>query len=246
MHMAAPGTAPRRQRLQQRLLPGGNGGRRSWRQTWPLLGPAFIAAIAYVDPGIRDRLLGRRQLWIPTALGDPGSESHGNAHPSAYRQARCGDQSGSGDSLPRTASSAGRLGLVAPSRSGGSRHRPRRGCRRRHRAEPAVRSAAAYPRGPHGDRRLLEPRRAVPGIPGRSRRSLRACLLSLVLASPTPSCVRSRCRFAGDRHGAGVRRNRQHATCNGHPGRNCDAARHLRVLRADSWPLLSPRIGRRP
>ena len=69
------------------------GHRKGLARLWPFLGPAFIAAVAYVDPGnFATNIAGGAQLRVHAPVGDPDREPHGDAHPVDVGQA--GDRHG--------------------------------------------------------------------------------------------------------------------------------------------------------
>ena len=127
-----------------------------------LLGPAFVAAIAYVDPGnVAANLSAGAPLRLPAGLGARRRERDGRCWSSTCRRS----SGWSPASLPEAAraSGCGAVGRLAywvqaELVAAGDRHR--RGRRRGHRAEPAVRPAAAARRADH--------RRRVAGAAGRA------------------------------------------------------------------------------
>ena len=66
-----------------------DGGEVAWhRRFLPFLGPAFVAAVAYVDPGeLRHQHPGRGEIRLSPPLGDRGEQHDGNARPTAVGQA---------------------------------------------------------------------------------------------------------------------------------------------------------------
>ena len=86
-------------RLVEAVLPGETvtaraahaslkGHRKGLARLWPFLGPAFIAAVAYVDPGnFATNIAGGAQLRVHAPVGDPDGEPHGDAHPVDVGQA---------------------------------------------------------------------------------------------------------------------------------------------------------------
>ena len=74
----------------QRSLAERRGGLRG---LWPFLGPAFIAAIAYVDPGnFATNIAVGLAVRLPAALGHPRLEPDGDADPDDEREARHRDR----------------------------------------------------------------------------------------------------------------------------------------------------------
>ena len=87
-----------------------SGERKGIRSVLPFLGPAFIAAVAYVDPGnFATNVAGGRQVRLPAGVGDRRREPDGDGDPVDEREARYRDRpeparssaaSGSGDGRP--------------------------------------------------------------------------------------------------------------------------------------------------
>ena len=114
----------------------------------PLLGPAFVAAIAYIDPGnfatniTAGSRYGYLLVWVVVV-------SNLMAMLIQYLSAKAGIATGKNlpelcrDHFPR----AGHAGAVGAGRARRHRHRPRRGARWRDRAAAAVRSARCWPAG---------------------------------------------------------------------------------------------------
>ena len=58
------------------------------RASLAMLGPAFVASIAYVDPGnFATNFAGRRAVRLPAAVGRAGREHHRDADPVPLGQA---------------------------------------------------------------------------------------------------------------------------------------------------------------
>ena len=117
------------------------------RATLTMLGPAFVAAIAYVDPGnfatniSGGAKFGYLLLWVVLA-------ANLMAMLIQYLSAKLGiatDRNLPG-AVPRALPARGELGHVVAGRGDGDVHRRRRVPRRGDRAEPAVRRAAAVGR----------------------------------------------------------------------------------------------------
>ena len=90
-------TASNSNRIVEAVLPGDRHGetahaslkghRKGLARLWPFLGPAFIAAVAYVDPGNFATNIAGGALRVYAPVGDPDGEPHGDAHPVYVGQA---------------------------------------------------------------------------------------------------------------------------------------------------------------
>ena len=124
-----------------------------------LLGPAFVAAVAYVDPGnFATNIAGGAKygyllLWVILA-------ANLMAMLIQYLSAKVGIVTGTQPSraLPRALPAARVLRALDPGRADRDGHRPRGVRRRRDRAQPALRRAAVRRRPDHRRRRLRDPR----------------------------------------------------------------------------------------
>ena len=208
------------------------------RGTIGLLGPAFVAAIAYVDPGqLRHQHRGRRELRLPPALGDPRRQPDGDARAVPVGQGRGHDGQEPPRALPRGVPPSRHLGPVGPGRARGHGHRPRRARGRRDRAQPAVRHPAVPGRPHHRGGRVRHPRppaARLPALRARHHRLSRGHPLRLPLRGAarrarTSSGVTERVRPR-------LRRHREHPARHGHPRRDRDAARDLPPLGAHPGP----------
>ena len=159
--------------------------------TLALLGPAFVACIAYVDPGnFATNIAGGAKygyllLWVLLAanlmamliqnLSAKIGIATGRNLPELCRE-----------HFPRPVD----LGAVGPGRAHRHGHRPGRVRRRGDRAEPALRRAA-LPRGPHHRRRRLrDPRRCrATRLPALRGRRSPGCSGSSCSASSTTRCA---------------------------------------------------------
>ena len=66
-----------------------DGHSRGLRRIWPFLGPAFIAAVAYIDPGnFATNIAGGRQVRLSAALGDPRRQPDRDGRPDPVGEAR--------------------------------------------------------------------------------------------------------------------------------------------------------------
>ncbi len=131
-----------------------------------VLGPAFVACIAYVDPGnfatniAGGAKFGYLLLWVLLA-------ANLMAMLIQNLSAKIGIATGKNlpGALPRALPAAGDGRAVGPGRADRHGHRPRRVRRRGDRAEPAVRRAAVPRRPDHRRRRVRDPRAAGPRLP---------------------------------------------------------------------------------
>ena len=58
-----------------------------------ILGPAFVAAVAYVDPGnVAANITSGARIWLPVGVGAGARQRHERAHPVSVRQTRHRDQ----------------------------------------------------------------------------------------------------------------------------------------------------------
>ena len=161
-----PSGSTRRPTSSARVLPGEaatiraaqealDGERHGLRALWPFLGPAFIASVAYLDPGnfatdvAGGAKYGYLLLWAVLA-------ANLMAMLVQTLSAKLGIATGRNlaevcrDNFPRRVS----FGSVAPGRGDRDGDRPRRGARRRARAQPALRDPARLGRRDRGRRRL--------------------------------------------------------------------------------------------
>ena len=149
------------------------------RAALPLLGPAFVAAVAYVDPGnFATNISGGAKygfllVWVIVA-------ANLMAMLVQYLSAKVGIATGrdAARAVPRRLPATGHVGPLAPGRGDRDRDRPRRVRGRGDRAEPAVRGAALRRRTDDGRR----------GIRRSSRSRAAATAAS---SSPSPPCSAS-------------------------------------------------------
>ena len=202
------------------------------RRLLPLLGPAVVAATAYVDPGnfatntLAGASHGTLLLWVVVTANLMAVVS-----PVPLGEARRGDRPQPPPAVPRALPAPADPDAVGAGRGRRDRHGPRRGGRRRDRAEPAVRRAPAARRHRRRCRRVgaargapasSPPLRAARRRPLRRRRRLPPHDRRSDLARPRPRRRRPR---------AGSRRHRQPRARHRHPRGDRDAARHLPALR---------------
>ena len=167
-------------------------------RTAPLLGPAFVAAIAYVDPGnFATNFAAGLRVRLPAALGHRGGEPDRDADPVRCRPSSASRRAATcprpaGDTFPRPVS----IGLWVQAEMRRDRHRPGRGDRRRRRAEPAVRAAAAARRPGDGRRRLRAAGAAGTRAPAVRARGRRACFARDRLRVPDHAAAGRRSRSA--------------------------------------------------
>ena len=203
-----------------------------------MLGPAFVAAVAYVDPGnFATNISGGAEfgyllLWVIVA-----ANLHGDAHPEPLGEDGHRDRAQPPGAVPRALPAAGHLGAVGAGRARRDGDRPRGVRRRGDRAQPAVRHPAV-PGGPHHRRRLLRGARPpAPRPPPLRGSSSPGCSASILLGFLYDTL---RIGFdAGDAAQGlhpGLRRHRQRAARHRHPRRDGHAARHLPALGADPAP----------
>ena len=141
------------------------------RATLAMLGPAFVAAVAYVDPGNfatniqGGAKFGYALLWV-VAAGQPD----GDAGPVSVGQARGRDRSEPARAVPRAPPAVDERRPLGPGRGDGDGDRRRRVPGRSARPEPPVRSSAFH-RGPdHRCDRIRDSRDpATRGAPVRAR-----------------------------------------------------------------------------
>ena len=212
-----------------------------------MLGPAFVAAVAYIDPGnfatniAGGAKYGYMLLWVIVA-------ANLMAMLVQYLSAKTGIATGK--NLPELCrehfQQARDVRPVAAGRGDRDRHRPRRVRRRRDRAQPALRRAAVRRRPDDRGRRVRDPRAADPRAPQVRARDHRLPRRSSSSASCTTCCRSASTRgdFAAGPDPA-LRRHRQRPARRRHPRRDRDAARRLPALgahlRAGSAPRTRPR-----
>ena len=213
------------------------GRRRGVRGAWPFLGPAFIAAVAYIDPGnfatnmAAGATFGYLLLWVVLAanliamLVQSMSAKLGVA--TRMNLAEVCRARFSRKREPRA------LGSGGGDRDG---HRCRRVHRGGARAQPPLRDPALPGGAHHGRGGVRHPRAAVTGVPsarGRHRRVHRRHRRRVRIPGRARRSVtvghrrRSRPR---------VRRDGERAPRRRHPRRDGDAARHLPALGAHTAP----------
>ncbi len=219
----------------QRSLAERRGGLRG---LWPFLGPAFIAAIAYIDPGnfatniAAGAKYGYLLLWVILA-------SNLMAMLIQTMSAKLGIATG--HNLAEVSASTllepdAHLPLAA-GRGGRDGHRPGRVHRRGARIPPALRHPAPARGRAHGRRRVRDPgrgaaRRAPPrGRHHGARRDHRGRLR----LPDVPREPRRQRRPQGPLQ-AGLRRHGERAAGGRHPRRDGHAARHLPALVAHAAP----------
>lgn len=80
-------------------------GRAARKLRLALMGPAFIAAIGYIDPGNFATNIQWRQLWLPATLGGGLGEPDGDAdsNPFGKTRNRHGQKPGGANSRPLSA-----------------------------------------------------------------------------------------------------------------------------------------------
>ena len=99
------------------------GERRGLRALLPFLGPAFVAAVAYVDPATSRPTSPRREVRLRAPLGRADGEPDGDGRPVALGEARDRDRAEPGRGLPRPLPAAGHV-VSCGSRRSSSRWRP--------------------------------------------------------------------------------------------------------------------------
>ena len=220
---------------------------RAGRQLWPLLGPAFVTAIAYVDPGnfatniTAGSTYGYLLVWVIIL-------SNLMAMLIQYLSAKAGVATGKSlpalcrDNLPRPMVAR----AVGPGRAGGHRHRPGRGRGWRAGPQAALRPAVARRRHHHRSGGVRAARPEVPRPPTLRGRDHRA-------ARGDPAGVRLRHRHQrrgldGDprRLHAPLRRLRQHPDRRRHARCDRHAARDLPARCADQRAVPAAHRGRAP
>ncbi len=129
------------------------------RGVLPLLGPAFVAAIAYVDPGnfatniAGGASYGYLLLWVVLAANLIGMLVQ-----TAVGEGRPRDRQQPAGAVPRAAAASRFVRAVGAGRADRDGDRPRRVHRRGDRAQPAVRRAAVRRRPDDRRRRVRHPR----------------------------------------------------------------------------------------
>ena len=133
--------------------------RGSWyRRLAPFLGPAFIASVAYVDPGnFATNIQGGAQygymlLWVIVASNLMAMLTQALSAKLGHRH-----REEPGGALPRSVSALGRLDHVGPHGIRRHGHRPGGVPGGGAGVQPALRDAALRGGGPHGDRHLRDP-----------------------------------------------------------------------------------------
>ena len=155
--LALQATPSRSRTPLERLLARGR-----LRATLAMLGPAFVAAIAYVDPGnFATNVPGRRPVRLPAALGRAHGQPHGHAGAVPVGQARHRHRPQPARAGPRALPARAHRRPLAAGRSDGDGHRRRRVHGRGARPEPALRRAAAGGRPDHRRHRVRHPRAAA-------------------------------------------------------------------------------------
>jgi len=177
------------------------------RRVVPLLGPAFVAAVAYVDPGnvatnfSAGASYGYRLLWVVVAANLMAML--------VQLLTATSDRPRPGHPVPRTAAQAGGAVDVAPGQVRRHGHRPRRDRRRRRCVASSVRYTAHPRRGHHRSRSL--PRFAVRVVAApearASHRHDATRHRSWIRVHRVPH--RARPRFRGQRLGTVLRRGRR-------------------------------------
>ncbi len=212
-----------------------------------LLGPAFVAAVAYVDPGnvAANLTAGARYGYLLVWVAGE-RQPDGGARAVPVGQAGPGHRREPARAAGHPAATPWPDRLLAAGRVGCRGHRPRGGDRRGDRAQPAVRPAAAARRGGGGRRldgrpRGAEPSRAAAVRDGghRPARGDHRRLRRGTRGQPGVGARHAR------RAGAPVRRDRDRAARGEHARRHRHAARHLPALRPRAGPP-RPYRGRRP
>ena len=75
-----------------------------------ILGPAFVAAVAYVDPGnVAANITSGARVRLPVGMGAGARQCHERAHPVSVRQTRHRDQQPLPELLGERMSDAGRF-----------------------------------------------------------------------------------------------------------------------------------------
>ncbi len=138
----------------------------TWRRFAAFLGPGYMVAVGYMDPGNwATSLAGGSKFGYTLLVGGADVEPDGHRAAIALRPPchRLGPRSGAG--LPRRLSALYLHPSVARRRTGHHRHRHCRGDRHRHRPEPAVRHPAGTGRPDHRAGRVPDPVAAKQGLP---------------------------------------------------------------------------------
>ena len=141
------------------------GGGTSVRRFAAFLGPGYLVAVGYMDPGNwATSLAGGSKFGYTLLVVALDLQHHGDHAAGAVRAARhrLGPRPGAG--LPRRLSALGRLSAVARRRDRHHRHRHRRGDRHGHRPQPAVRHPAGDRRAADRARRVPDPLSAAAGL----------------------------------------------------------------------------------
>ncbi len=213
------------------------GRRRGARGALPFLGPAFIAAVAYVDPGnFATNMAGGATVRLPPALGRAHRQPDGDADPVDERQARDRHRQEPPRGVSGAVLAAGLGRALAAGRGDrdGDRHRGVHRCRDR--AEPPLRDRPLPGGADHERRRLRDPRAPEPRLPPARGRD-----------HGVHPGDRRRLRLPGVRRGSepegrrrgldpGLRRHGERAARGRDPRGDRDAARDLPPLGADAAP----------
>ncbi len=233
---------PRRGRGRRAAHRSLDGHTRGIARLWPFLGPAFIAAVAYIDPGnfatniSGGAKFGYLLLWVVLAANLVAMLVQAQS-------AKLGIATGKNlAELCRERFSPPHLDRpLAAGRGRRDGLRPRRDRRRRARPQPALRHPALRRRADRRRRHLhparpaaarLPPARGGDHGPGRRRRRrlrLRALQRLARRRRSRPPPLRPR-----------LRRHRKHPAGDRHRRRDGDAARHLPALGADPEPDRRP------
>ena len=213
------------------------------RPSWLLLGPAFVAAIAYVDPGnVAANVSAGRAVRLPAGVGHLPGQRHGGPRPVPVGQTRPGQRAHPARGRRRPQPHPDPDRLLAAGRIGRHGNRSRRGRRRRHRAVPAVRPAAAGRRHHHRRGVAAAAGRAEPPRPTDVRAGDQrpaADHRDRIPRQPVRRTAAGRGRRR--RAGAALRRRRERAAGHRDAGRDGDAARRLPALRPGPRPARPPR-----
>jgi hypothetical protein len=215
------------------------------RTALPLLGPAFVAAVAYVDPGnfATNNSGGARYgfllVWVIVA-------ANLMAMLVQYLSAKIGIASGRTlpelcpEAFPRPVT----WGLWLQADRDRDRDRPRRVRRRGDRSQPAVRRAAFRGRPDDGGRRVRDSGASEPRLPPLRARHRRPAQDRFPRLRLRPQLRGRGPRRARRRPDPWLRRDRQRASRRGHPRRHGHAARRVPALGSHEQPH-SGRLGRR-
>ena len=190
----------------------------------------------------------RRPVRLPAGVGRRARQRHGVAHPVPVGEARDRHRPSLPETLGRRIRNrVGPARVLAAGRARRDGHRHRRGDRRRGRAQPAVRHAAAVGRRHHRHRLDRAARGAVAARPAhlRVRRHRAASRSSRSASRSACSSPRPTRRGVARRAGAALRGHRIGAAGGIHPRRDDHAARDLRAQRARPRPVRTDAASRR-